>query len=272
MLIVNYFYILLNLQLIEINRCAVSLEYFIEETNLAVNAKDVFEIYSKAMNKLGFDKIVYTFITDHIKIGQTAGHGILSNYPSDWLSYYHEKGYQKIDPVMRKGLYRGPAFSWKHLEETSCFKMEQTLFMREAEDAGLLSGVGIPLHRDITDIAGVGIASSSKININKNLLSVIQFLTEQFHNVYCDLIKENSYSSPTVTLTDKEIEVLKWLANGKNNYEISDILNISVSAIKFHVQNIYTKLSANDRILAVTKAIRMGIIPIETIGIKTILD
>ncbi len=250
----------------------MNLEKFIEQSNQSSDKDQVFALYTRAIYELGFDKVVYTFMTDHNSIGQQAGHGILSNYPNEWINYYKEKKYHRIDPVVQKGMSKCYAFTWESLEKTICLKMKQTLFMREAEEFGLLNGVGIPLHRGIGEIAGIGIASDSRFNINKDMLSKIHLITEQFHNVYCELTQEDLFRDETIYLTHKETEVLKWMANGKNNSEIADILHVSISTIKFHQQNTYNKLSANDRVLAVTKAIRMGLIPLDTIGIRTIFD
>ncbi len=250
----------------------MNLEQFIEETNRAVTTDQAFSLYVKAINQLGFDSAVYTFMTDHHSIGQTAGHGVRSNYPQDWMNHYFEREYHKIDPVVQKGMRTGPAFSWQSLEETTPLGKKQIRFMREAEDAGLLNGVGIPLHRGVGEVAGVGIASDCRFTLTKDMLSKLNLFTEQFHTVYCDLVQEKPYVSEPVHLTSKESEVLKWMANGKHNSEIADILHVSTATIKFHQQNIYRKLNANDRVLAVTKAIRLGLIPIDVIGVRTIFD
>jgi DNA-binding CsgD family transcriptional regulator len=68
-------------------------------------------------------------------------------------------------------------------------------------------------------------------------------------------------------LTQREIEILKWWAAGKTSDEIALIVNCSKSNIKFHVNNIYLKLCANTKILAVTKAIRLGLVPLDCVKV-----
>lgn len=250
----------------------MNLENFIEQSNLLTDKQELFELYTKAINELNFDKIVYSFMTDHNSIAQKAGHAVMSNYPHEWIQHYQENSYHQIDPVVYTGMNKCGAFTWESLENTMCLNKKQKLFMREAEDIGLLHGVGIPLHRTIGEIAGVGLASSTHFMITKDMLSKIRCITEQFHHVYCELSQENLIQNKPIHLTNKECEVLKWMANGKSNSDIADILHVSTSTIKFHQQNIYTKLSANDRVLAVTKAIHMKLIPLDTIGIRTIFD
>lgn len=61
-------------------------------------------------------------------------------------------------------------------------------------------------------------------------------------------------------LTDREIEVLNYIAKGNRNRGIAELLFISEETVKVHVKHIMEKLGASDRTEAVTIAIRRGII------------
>jgi DNA-binding CsgD family transcriptional regulator/ArsR family metal-binding transcriptional regulator len=61
-------------------------------------------------------------------------------------------------------------------------------------------------------------------------------------------------------LTDREIEVLKLIAEGYTNNEISGMLFISPHTVKSHMINIFNKLSVNDRTQAAVLATRHNII------------
>ncbi len=60
-------------------------------------------------------------------------------------------------------------------------------------------------------------------------------------------------------LSDRELEVLRLISAGKTNQEMCDDLCISESTIKFHINNIFTKLGVGDRTQAVIIAIKRGI-------------
>lgn len=57
-------------------------------------------------------------------------------------------------------------------------------------------------------------------------------------------------------LSPREREILKWLAEGKNTWDVSSILYISESTVKFHINNIMKKLDAVNRTHAVAIAMR----------------
>ncbi|HYA05872.1 MAG TPA: helix-turn-helix transcriptional regulator [Xanthobacteraceae bacterium] len=62
------------------------------------------------------------------------------------------------------------------------------------------------------------------------------------------------------TLTAREIEVLRWVANGKSAWEIGKILNITKRTVDEHVQRAVRKLGAVNRTHAVAITLRNGII------------
>ncbi|MDB5036461.1 MAG: ATP-dependent transcriptional regulator [Chlorobi bacterium] len=55
-------------------------------------------------------------------------------------------------------------------------------------------------------------------------------------------------------LSDREIEVLKLIANGKSNASIGDALYISLSTVKTHINNLYSKLGVESRTQALVRA------------------
>ena len=61
-------------------------------------------------------------------------------------------------------------------------------------------------------------------------------------------------------LSDREIEVLKLIANGKDNAQIAAELHISPKTVKNHISNILMKLQIDNRIQAAVYAVRSGIV------------
>lgn len=63
-------------------------------------------------------------------------------------------------------------------------------------------------------------------------------------------------------LTDREMDVLLLLAEGKTNREIGSKLHITMRTVKFHVSSILDKLGASNRTEAVTLAVQRGYVDI----------
>ena len=73
-------------------------------------------------------------------------------------------------------------------------------------------------------------------------------------------ITPEEVSSGGDSLTDREIEVLKLLGQGRTNKEIAGVLVITERTVKFHVSSILMKLGAGNRTEAVTLAHQQGLI------------
>jgi two-component system, NarL family, response regulator LiaR len=61
-------------------------------------------------------------------------------------------------------------------------------------------------------------------------------------------------------LTERELEVLRLIANGKDNAQIAADLHISSKTVKNHISNILMKLQIENRIQAAVYAVRSGIV------------
>jgi DNA-binding NarL/FixJ family response regulator len=64
-------------------------------------------------------------------------------------------------------------------------------------------------------------------------------------------------------LTEREITVLRLVADGKTNKEIANHLDLSEKTVKNHVRNIFHKLQVYDRTQAAILAIRKGLIELD---------
>jgi DNA-binding NarL/FixJ family response regulator len=79
------------------------------------------------------------------------------------------------------------------------------------------------------------------------------------------LLKSTTYSIPQkgiekITLSERETEILEQLSNGFTNKRIAESLIISPFTVKRHIENIYQKLQAHNRIEMLEKARKNGLI------------
>lgn len=65
---------------------------------------------------------------------------------------------------------------------------------------------------------------------------------------------------PAESLTARESEVLRLLADGLGNKEIATRMNVSEHTVKFHIRSILGKLGASSRTEAVSRGLRSGLI------------
>jgi DNA-binding NarL/FixJ family response regulator len=69
-----------------------------------------------------------------------------------------------------------------------------------------------------------------------------------------------AYYVSSKKLSERELEVLGLISNGKRNKEIAKLLFVTDNTVKMHVKNILSKLEASDRTQAVVIAIQRGLL------------
>lgn len=233
---------------------------FIEATNNSKTSHELFVIFKKAMQNYGYDRAIFTLITDHQSLKKKACHGLLKNYPENWMHHYTDNAYEKLDPVIKHAAIATSLFTWEELVlSEDRFTKKEKAVLYEAKDAKLLDGIAIPLFGPHGEIAGIGLASScGNLKLTHQQFSAINLLAYKFYITF--LVIEQADPTPSVYLTHREKEILLWCTLGKSNSVIAEILNVSDHCVNFHLKNIYKKLSVNSKIEAVIKAFRLGII------------
>lgn len=240
---------------------AVTFEDFVAESSRMPDADSLFGLLSRTVATRGFDRVIFTIQRDLDLPGHQQGHGLLHHYPHDWQKLYLEKEWWRIDPVYRAAATKSWAFRWTDLEKRGTYSTRQTYLMRESEDAGLNGGIGVPIRGPRGQIAGVAVACSQGRDASHIDLDLINAISHQFYAVYKRLYAMPlPTTDPAIGLSAKEAEVLTWVAAGKTDEEIAIILSISRNTVDTHVRSVFRKLSVNNRVAAVVKAIMAGMI------------
>lgn len=235
---------------------------FIEHSNACTTREELVECFSKAIQRLGFDKFVYSLMRGNLSDNRKTFHGIVQSYPEAWGKHYAANDYINSDPTYRRALCQKGIFTWAQLYKEIPLSRQEKQVMNEAHDAGLHSGVSLSIHGPYGEAIGFGFASVHKQeNPSKNQLCILYAMANQFHMVMSDL-EEKTISAPNIKLSDKQREVLQWAAMGKSRSVIADIIKISEDTVDDHFRHIFRKLECNDRTLAVLKAMHLGLVRI----------
>jgi DNA-binding NarL/FixJ family response regulator len=103
-------------------------------------------------------------------------------------------------------------------------------------------------------VAGIQAAAAGESRISPQIASkLLQRLRSQ-------TASEDAAETIRTELSDREIQVLKLIANGKDNAQIARELFISPKTVKNHISNILMKLQIENRIQAAVYAVRSGIV------------
>jgi DNA-binding NarL/FixJ family response regulator len=96
--------------------------------------------------------------------------------------------------------------------------------------------------------------------LRKELLETIRLVHAGQKRILPEVAAELADHATDVSLSLREIEVLRLISGGNANKEIAARLSIAEETVKGHIKNILAKLDANDRTHAVTIGLKRGII------------
>ena len=102
----------------------------------------------------------------------------------------------------------------------------------------------------LISIAGLG------INADEQRRGALTLASTYVHNRLCTIKRKRREDD--VRLTPRELECLKWIASGKSDWQIGQILTISQKTVNYHVENVKRKFGVATRIQAVVAAMRQG--------------
>jgi DNA-binding NarL/FixJ family response regulator len=97
-----------------------------------------------------------------------------------------------------------------------------------------------------------------KSSIRARLLDTIRTVFEGKTYILPEAAAELAEHIAQEALTERELDILRYVASGSANKNIASRLSISEATVKKHLKNIMSKLVANDRTHAVTIALKRG--------------
>jgi DNA-binding CsgD family transcriptional regulator len=248
----------------------MELSKFILSSNEAGSVEELYELLEKALgHSCGYDRVIFSLMSDHSSLGLKAGHGIMRNYPDGWMKHYAEKGYERVDPVRRFGFRHVGPFIWDSLPLVMDLTPQQSVCMDECREAGFYNGAAVCLRGVTGELGGIGVASSTNggTESEKDVryrLGLFNVIAQQFYVVFCSLHEKKSpLEKQQVMLTEREVEVMRQMALAHKDDAIAFNLNLSRHGVDFHIRNILKKLDAPNRMFAVMKAINGGLLDLD---------
>jgi DNA-binding CsgD family transcriptional regulator len=206
-------------------------------------------------DKLELDHVAYAGVNPIS--GKQHGH---MTYGDDWSAHYMENRFYEIDPTLLKARQSIAPVDWTRLERSSEF---QTVF-RDASDFGISDrGLTIPVHGPYGDMGGLSVLRDCTDREWKLLIpEIIGDLQSAAVHLHDTVIQSDPLTRVlnTPSLSTREREILQWIAAGKQQQDVGDILMISHRTVEVHLRSARQKLNALTTAQAVGRAINLGLI------------
>ncbi|MFN7224056.1 MAG: autoinducer binding domain-containing protein [Paracoccaceae bacterium] len=186
-------------------------------------------------------------------------HGYV-NYPDAWKRHYAENGLHRIDPTLLMASRSIAPVDWRRLDRNADF--DKTF--RDAHDFGITDrGLTIPVRGPYGDIGMLSVTRDCSTEewdkLSAQILPDLQSVAVHVH----DTVMRSDVLSRALrypTLSTREREILQWIAAGKSQQDVGDILGISHRTVEVHLRSGREKLYALTTPQAVGRAIMLGLI------------
>ncbi len=219
--------------------------------------------WSKAVFKLakdlGFEHVLFTLVPNRQTALEKAF--IRSNYPPQWCGIYDSKKLIYLDPTFQHCLSHSTPLVWGPDIFTSKQQMEM---YEEACSYGLCSGITLPIHGADSEVGMISFVSGRNSRKTQSRapaeLSDLSLMRDFVFESSLRFINPDLHAIRLPAITPREMECLKWCAEGKSSWDIAHILRCSEAVVNFHFGNLRRKFNTTSRRQAVVKAIRFGMI------------
>lgn len=219
--------------------------------SLARDKKTINQALRRFASSQGFEWFTY------LSVHEADVYGV-SNYPDQWQKHYLDSGLAKVDPVVEAVQPRRGAYSWSELGLPVPPRRHHRKFFGEARNFGIRSGISIPIFDGFGRRALFTFSSSeTKPDITMladqySILTLGAFIDARLRSFN----EEGLMSSASSPLTNRQLECLAWLLEGKTNDDIAALRNVSRRAVEFQLQSIRQKLNVVTTYQALGIAIR----------------
>jgi len=179
-------------------------------------------------------------------------------FSEEWISHYMECKLYLIDPVVELAQSATTPFFWSKIQELMELAPEQKDYLIQMQNAGIGDGIAFHVFGPglRNGFVALGIDPEAKKPSRSEMLD-FQLIAQAAHMKYCEL---NPIGIAPGDLSPREREILQWIAHGKSNNVIAEILELSPHTIDTLVRRIFSKLGVADRTTAAIQGVGTGLI------------
>jgi LuxR family quorum-sensing system transcriptional regulator CciR len=220
----------------------------------ASNMVDLRSLIESAVRQLGFD---YFAIVHHVLFGRPEDeHVRLTNYPLEWVGYVRELP-KLTDPVVRAAERMSSGFKWDQLDSLLKVTPAEADYMRQAARHGICQGFTVPNHVPGETFGSCSFSVRDGRPFPEASISAAQALGSFAFEAARKLLKQRpgqNYLQPA-PLSERQRECLLFVARGKSDSVIADLLAIRPKTVNEHIEAAKRRYSVATRSQLLVRAL-----------------
>lgn len=182
------------------------------------------------------------------------------DWPEDVVRGYAERKMEDRDPLVFAARRRMTPFVWDDVYSDEQLTPEMREVYDFAFETGWHDGFCVPIHGPGGYQGLVSLLAREKLALTARERGLLEIMSRTIHDRCRATIGFGMSAVPPPKMTPRELECMKWVAAGKTNWEIGQVLGISQSTVHFHVESAKKKLNKSTRTEAVAVLVLHGLI------------
>ncbi|QZD89360.1 autoinducer binding domain-containing protein [Qipengyuania aurantiaca] len=212
-----------------------------------------------AVDHFGADKFSYHFTPVFASQVSRETQVMSRGFSMDWLDLYDSADFRQCDPIPDEVMRAGHTISWEEALDRAERTPEVERFIAALREHGIANGFGVPLYGPDNRDAYAAFGFPVDATPTEEQIVALTMVARAAHDRVCQLV---TIEEGEVSLSQRELEVLRLIARGKSNTIIAQLLKISADTVGTYVKRLYAKLGASDRVGATVKALKLKLITV----------
>jgi LuxR family quorum-sensing system transcriptional regulator CciR len=182
------------------------------------------------------------------------------NYPPGWDRRLIGRGHRIIDPILSIARRRSSTLRWPDDLNGVRLTAHQRAILTEANRLGIRQGITIPANVPGEPEGSISFASARTRTIGKERLLIVDSIGRLSFDAARRLAGFSPLSNLVPDISDRERECIYWIARGKTDQDIADILGIKLETVRTYVKKAFRRLGVITRAQLVYEAVRLNLI------------
>jgi DNA-binding CsgD family transcriptional regulator len=177
----------------------------------------------------------------------------------EWITLYADPEFRAGDPIAAHVMKVGTPMSWRRALEGCTLTERQTQFMAKFRELKVGEGLAMPLigPNGYNALGTLTLARPIRSG-DEDLLFKMKDAAQRSHERIVQLVVAREQEK--VQLSQRERTVLRHVALGRTNRQISETLAISAASVDTYIRRIFSKLGTSDRVSASLRGVSLGLI------------
>jgi len=239
---------------------AEMLDVLMDKMDSASSSKDVWEILYNYVQIFNIDALTYYHKPPAGSLDYKDDYFIAHGFNEQNVTQYKRRTARLENHLTHRSMLISKPTYWDELLTMKIAQNpEEGEIIKRFYDTDNANGIALPTYGPNGRNGCIVLRFADKsLSLSRKNIRAVQWAAQTAHMTFCNLRAKSQ--SPSVTLTSREREVLTWVARGKSNSVIADIVGISQHTVTGYLRRIYLKTGTSDRTTATILALGESLI------------